>query len=107
MRAEKASLWYRRMSLVYALGAWSLLGSAFFLSRKQKVSDCEEGQEDGSRNETPFSTSEDSDLETETVELGGGFYVKSFLKYSENSVPATQRFLTYLKSWTGGPGPQA
>ncbi|XP_021050684.1 small integral membrane protein 26 [Mus pahari] len=105
MQAEKASLWYRRMSFVYALGAWSVLGSAFFLSRKKKASDCED-QEDGTRNETPLSTSEDSDLAMERVEHREGFYVKSFLKYSENSVPVTQRILTYLKSWTDGPGPQ-
>ncbi|XP_052039763.1 small integral membrane protein 26 [Apodemus sylvaticus] len=106
MRPELATTWYRRMSMVYALGAWSMLGSIFFLTRKQKVSDCEE-QEDGSRNEIPLSTSEDSDLATERAEPREVFSVKTVLKYSENPVPATQRMLTYLKSWTGGPGPQA
>ena len=35
MRADQASSWYRRMSAVYALGAWTILGSLIFLGRKK------------------------------------------------------------------------
>ncbi|XP_006235187.1 small integral membrane protein 26 isoform X1 [Rattus norvegicus] len=38
MRPDQATIWYRRMSIVYALGAWSVLGSAIFLTRKPKMS---------------------------------------------------------------------
>lgn len=39
MRAGQAVIWYRRMSAVYALGAWTLLGSLFFLGgKKSKLS---------------------------------------------------------------------
>ncbi|XP_051001027.1 small integral membrane protein 26 [Acomys russatus] len=107
MRPDQASSWYRRMSVVYALGAWSVLGSAFFYTRKQNVSDCHLGQEDGSRDETPISTSEDSDSTTEISEPIKGLYVKTVVKYSGNSVPVTQRILDYLKSWTGGPRPES
>ncbi|WP_395236371.1 hypothetical protein, partial [Salmonella sp. s58313] len=101
------TIWYRRMSIVYALGAWSVLGSAIFLTRKPKMSDYGENEEDDSSNEMPFSTSEDSDLAMERAEPIKGFYTKTIVKYSENSVPLTQRILNYLNSWTGGPGPQS
>lgn len=35
MRPDQATSWYRRMSAVYALGAWTLLGSLIFLGRKK------------------------------------------------------------------------
>lgn len=35
MRADQASSWYRRMSVVYAVGAWTMLGSLFYLGRKK------------------------------------------------------------------------
>ncbi|XP_028612320.1 small integral membrane protein 26 [Grammomys surdaster] len=104
MPVKNATAWYRRMSILYAVGAWSVLGSVFFITRKQKRSGCED--QDGSRNETPLSTSEDSDLATERTEPAKGFYMETVIKYSESPVPVTQMILTYLKSWTGGPGPQ-
>ncbi|KAL2764087.1 small integral membrane protein 26 isoform 1, partial [Daubentonia madagascariensis] len=27
--------WYRRMSVIYAIGTWTLLGSVYFVSRKK------------------------------------------------------------------------
>ncbi|KAL1785397.1 small integral membrane 26-like [Sigmodon hispidus] len=107
MRPEQASLWYRRMSLVYALGAWSVLGSAIFLTRNQKALGDELEQMDGSRNETPASTSDISDVGREINEPIEGLYVKTYVKYSENNVPVTQRIQDYLKSWTGGRGPES
>ena len=35
MRPAQALSWYRRMSVVYGLGAWTLLGSLIFLSQKK------------------------------------------------------------------------
>lgn len=35
MRPEQAASWYRRMSVVYALGAWTVLGSLFFFGQKK------------------------------------------------------------------------
>lgn len=35
MRPERALVWYRRMSVVYGLGAWTLLGSLFLWSQKK------------------------------------------------------------------------
>lgn len=35
MRPDQASLWYRRMSSVYALGTWTLLGALIFSGRKK------------------------------------------------------------------------
>ncbi|XP_040602362.1 small integral membrane protein 26 [Mesocricetus auratus] len=107
MRPDQASQWYRRMSVVYAIGAWSVLGSAIFLTRKQKASGDGVEQKDGSRNEIPVSTSEVSDLEREINEPIEGSYVQTFAEYPEKSVPVTQRILDYLKSWTGGPGPES
>ncbi|EGV95397.1 small integral membrane protein 26 [Cricetulus griseus] len=107
MRPERATVWYKRMSFVYAIGAWSVLGSAIFFTRNQKASGDGVEQKDGSRNETPVLTSEASDLEREINEPIEGSYVERFVQYSEESVPVTQRILDYLKSWTGGPGPES
>lgn len=35
MRADQASSWYRRMSGLYAVGAWTTLGSLIYLGRKK------------------------------------------------------------------------
>lgn len=35
MQPARALCWYRRMSVVYGLGAWTLLGSLIFLSQKK------------------------------------------------------------------------
>ncbi|XP_060239129.1 small integral membrane protein 26 [Meriones unguiculatus] len=106
MRADQASVWYRRMSVVYAVGAWSVVGSVYLFTRKQKVSGHGVGQEDGSRNETPVSTSQDPHFITEIAKPVSGLYVETVVKRSEN-VPVTQRILDYLNSWTGGPGAES
>ncbi|XP_036041484.1 small integral membrane protein 26 [Onychomys torridus] len=103
MRPDQATLWYRRMSVVYAIGAWSVLGSAIFMTRNQKASgEGAEPKDDDSRNESPVSN-----LEKEINEPVEGLFVKTYVKYSENSVPVTQRIVDYLRSWTGGPGPES
>ncbi|CAH6787775.1 small integral membrane protein 26 [Phodopus roborovskii] len=106
MRPEQASLWYRRLSVVYAVGAWSVLGTAVFFTRNRTSGDGEQ-QKDGSRSKTHALTSEVSDLEREINEPIEGSYVQTFVHYSEKSVPVIQRILDYLKSWTGGPGPES
>ncbi|XP_073930354.1 small integral membrane protein 26 [Castor canadensis] len=93
MRADQASAWYRRMSVMYALGTWSVLGSLFFFSRSTAPSGNGVEQKDGSTIETP--------------ELPTGFYVETIVTYKEDFVPITQKILNYLKSWTGGPGPES
>lgn len=35
MRPEKALSWYRRMSMLYGLGAWTLLGSLFLYNQRK------------------------------------------------------------------------
>ncbi|XP_006984534.1 small integral membrane protein 26 [Peromyscus maniculatus bairdii] len=103
MHPEQATVWYRRMSVVYAMGAWSVLGSAIFLTRKQKASgDGAEPKDDGSRSESPVS-----DLERDINEPIEGLSVKTYVKYSEDFVPVTQRIMDYLRSWTSGPGPES
>lgn len=37
MQPKLAALWYRRMSVVYAVGAWTVLGSVYLLNRKRKL----------------------------------------------------------------------
>uniref|UniRef100_A0A2K6EP34 Small integral membrane protein 26 n=1 Tax=Propithecus coquereli TaxID=379532 RepID=A0A2K6EP34_PROCO len=87
MRPTQASSWYRRMSVVYAVGTWTLLGSVYLISRK-KVE-----QKDVSTNEL--------------LEAPKGFYVETIVTYKEDFVPVTEKILNYLKSWTGGPGPES
>lgn len=104
MRPDQAVIWYRRMSAVYALGAWTLLGSLFFLSgKKSKLSGDEVEQKDVSTNEIPEQSGEINEI----TELPKGFYVETIVTYKEDFVPITDKILNFWKSWTGGPGPES
>lgn len=48
-----------------------------------------------------------SDLERDINEPIEGLSVKTYVKYSEDFVPVTQRIMDYLRSWTSGPGPKS
>ncbi|KAB0383233.1 hypothetical protein FD755_005150 [Muntiacus reevesi] len=91
MRPAQALSWYRRMSVVYGLGAWTLLGSLIFLSQKKSKQPVE--QKDASGNELS--------------EPPKGFYVETIVTYREDFVPVTARIINYLKSWASGPGPKS
>ncbi|XP_042522383.1 small integral membrane protein 26 [Dipodomys spectabilis] len=95
MNPQTASVWYKRLSLVYALGAWTLLGSVFYLDRKQAPSGHEVEQKDDSTSEMPVSI--------EKSELLKGIYVETIVTYKKDFVPVTDKILNYFKSWTGGP----
>lgn len=43
----------------------------------------------------------------EITEPPKGFYVETIVTYKEDFVPITDKILNYLKSWTGGPGPES
>ncbi|XP_073756357.1 small integral membrane protein 26-like [Callorhinus ursinus] len=87
----QATSWYRRMSVVYAVGAWTTLGSMFYLGRKKRKPPGDEvEQKDVSRNEM--------------LEPPKGFYLETIVTYKEDLVPVTEKILNFLKSWTGGPG---
>ncbi|XP_071077902.1 small integral membrane protein 26 [Desmodus rotundus] len=90
MRADQASSWYRRMSAVYALGAWTILGSLIFLGRKKSK---------------PLGG--ELEQKDEIAELPKGFYVETIVTCKEDFVPITEKILNYWKSWTGGPGPES
>lgn len=92
MRPERALVWYRRMSVVYGLGAWTLLGSLFLWSQK--------------KNKLPGGEVENMS-KVELSEAPKGFYVETVVTYKEDFVPITSRIVNYLKSWTGGPGPKS
>ncbi|XP_022350306.1 small integral membrane protein 26-like isoform X2 [Enhydra lutris kenyoni] len=92
MRPDQATSWYRRMSVLYGLGAWTTLGSLFYLSRK---------------NHKPPGTTlrQPSDVpRNEFLEPPKGFYLETIVTYKEDFVPVTDRIVNFLKSWTGGPG---
>ncbi|XP_069352340.1 small integral membrane protein 26 isoform X1 [Eulemur rufifrons] len=91
MLPGQASSWYRRMSVVYAIGTWTLLGSVYIMSRKNGKPPVE--QKDVSTNEL--------------LEPPKGFYVETIVTYREDFVPITEKILNYWKSWTGGPGPES
>ncbi|KAM5218486.1 small integral membrane protein 26 [Hipposideros larvatus] len=94
MRPDQATTWYRRMSAVYALGTWTLLGSLFFFGRKKSEPEGGELEE------------KDATIK-EITEPPKGFYVETIVTYKEDFVPITDKILNYLKSWTGGPGPES
>ncbi|XP_054580260.1 small integral membrane protein 26 isoform X2 [Eptesicus fuscus] len=58
MRPDQASAWYRRMSAVYALGTWSVLGALIFTGRrkKSKAGGDKVEQKDVSTSESPESS---------------------------------------------------
>ncbi|KAM9589571.1 small integral membrane protein 26 [Trichechus inunguis] len=94
MGPEQAAVWYRRMSALYALGSWTLLGSLFFLGQKKSTLPGNEvEQKEGSTIELP--------------EPPRGFYVETIVIYKEDFVPITEKIHNYLKSWTGGPGAES
>ncbi|XP_043843968.1 small integral membrane protein 26 [Dromiciops gliroides] len=87
-----ASVWHRRMSLIYLIGAWTTAGSILYSSWKRKQAlDKEEPLKD-----------EDS---VEKPEPRRGFYVETIVTYKENFVPFSTRLYNYWKSWNNGPGP--
>ncbi|XP_027994830.2 small integral membrane protein 26 isoform X1 [Eptesicus fuscus] len=108
MRPDQASAWYRRMSAVYALGTWSVLGALIFTGRrkKSKAGGDKVEQKDVSTSESPES-SDELDLRNEITEPPKGFYVETIVTYKEDFVPITDKILNYWKSWTGGPGPES
>ncbi|XP_054429497.1 small integral membrane protein 26 isoform X1 [Pteronotus mesoamericanus] len=107
MRADQASLWYRRMSAVYALGTWTLLGSLIFFGRKDSKPFGDEVEQKGvSTNEFPEPSGE-LEQKNEIIEPPKGFYVETIVTYKEDFVPITEKILNYWKSWTGGPGPES
>ncbi|XP_057637548.1 small integral membrane protein 26 [Chionomys nivalis] len=107
MRPERATFWYRRMSMVYAISAWGALGSAIFLTRRQKEPGYGEEQKDGWRDEAPLATCEDSDFDREISEPLDEPHLQTFVKNPNSFMSVTQRITDHLKSWIGGPGPQS
>nr|XP_023438533.1 small integral membrane protein 26 [Dasypus novemcinctus] len=96
MRPEQRIAWYSRMSALYAIGAWTVLGSVLFYDRKK-------GKSLGVVEEV-----EQKDVSTiEIPEPPKGFYVETIVTYKEDFVPTTVKILNYLKSWIGGPGPES
>uniref|UniRef100_A0A8C9QMY7 Small integral membrane protein 26 n=1 Tax=Spermophilus dauricus TaxID=99837 RepID=A0A8C9QMY7_SPEDA len=95
--------WYRRMSMVYALGTWTLLGSAFYFCQKKK--DCEVW---GRMGVTATDMRGFFDVSTSEIpESPKQFYVETIVTYKEDFVPYTTKILKYLKSWTGSSGSES
>ncbi|KAL4678649.1 hypothetical protein H8957_017783, partial [Semnopithecus entellus] len=92
MYTSEFTAWYRRMSVVYGIGVWSVLGSLLYYSRTMAKSSV--NQKDGLTTETP----------SELSEHPKGFYVETVVTYKEDFVPIREKILNYWKSWTGGPG---
>ncbi|XP_038604454.1 small integral membrane protein 26 [Tachyglossus aculeatus] len=100
MDGPRAVRWYRRMAVLYAMGAWTTLGSAFLLHwmRAQSQSQpqpAQTGDEEEGKEEHP----------PDIPDPRKGFYVETTFTYRENFVPYTTRIFNLLKSLTGGPGP--
>ncbi|XP_039335505.1 small integral membrane protein 26 [Saimiri boliviensis] len=95
MRGNPYTAWYRRMSVVYGLGTWSLLGSLIYVcQRMTKSSGGEEDQKHGST----------SKMLSEPSEAPKGFYMETIVTYKENFVPVAEKICSYWKSWTSDRG---
>ncbi|XP_072490652.1 small integral membrane protein 26 [Notamacropus eugenii] len=99
MQALASTVWYRRMSLVYLIGAWTTVGSIFLSAWKRKEA-LAKVDEDLAKEESL----KDKDS-AEKPEPKRGFYVETIVTYKENFVPYTTRLYNYWKSWSNGPGP--
>ncbi|KAM6144348.1 small integral membrane protein 26 [Erethizon dorsatum] len=95
MQQRQALAWYRRLSVVYGLGTWTLFGSLFYFYGKKKTpSESPEVEQ----NDLPRSESE---IELEPLK---GFYVETIVLYKEDYVPFTERIHNIVKKWTGDSG---
>ncbi|EHB18825.1 hypothetical protein GW7_00701 [Heterocephalus glaber] len=93
MQPQRAVSGYRKLSMVYGLGSWTLLGSVlYFYGKKRKLS---EGYE-----------VEQKDLPRSEIapEPSKGFYVETVVLYSEDYVPLSDRIRDFVKKWTGDSG---
>uniref|UniRef100_H0XKG9 Small integral membrane protein 26 n=1 Tax=Otolemur garnettii TaxID=30611 RepID=H0XKG9_OTOGA len=106
MHPGRATTWYRRMSVVYALGAWTLLGSVFILNKKKHKLPEKDGESNLMEISDDNEESQKNDSTNELLEPLPECYVETIVTYREDFVPVTDRILDYLKSWTGGPGPE-
>ncbi|XP_068931580.1 small integral membrane protein 26 [Petaurus breviceps papuanus] len=102
MQPLAATVWYRRMSLVYLFGAWTTVGSICISAWKRKQARAKEEalkDQDLAKEE---ALTEDS---AEKPEPKRGFYVETIVTYKEDFVPYTTRLYNYWKSWSNGPAP--
>ncbi|XP_075395891.1 small integral membrane protein 26-like [Tenrec ecaudatus] len=93
MRNNQALAWYRRMSLVYGMGAWTVFGSMFLFGRE--------------KNKLPDKVEQKDVSPVELPEPPKGFYVETIVTYRDDFVPLPERIYNSLKSWTGGPGAES
>ncbi|XP_023415843.1 small integral membrane protein 26 [Cavia porcellus] len=96
MQPWQALAWYRRMSLVYGLGAWTVFGTMFYFYGKNKEEPLvsrEVEQKDLPRDESGI-----------VLEPLKGFYVERSVVYIEDYVPLTERIHNTVKKWTGDSG---
>ncbi|KAJ8365844.1 hypothetical protein SKAU_G00146750 [Synaphobranchus kaupii] len=98
MNLKDVARWNVRVSMAYAVGIWTMLGSygyyRFSLSKEEgdKPQDTEDKEE-------PIEN-----LSTEEgEEKPKGFQTKSTIRYRENFVPYSTRLFNYLKTLNGGP----
>ncbi|XP_036606939.1 small integral membrane protein 26 [Trichosurus vulpecula] len=104
MQALASSIWYRRMSLVYLIGAWTTVGSICLSrwKRRQPLAKEEALKDEDLAKEESL---EDKAFSVEKPEARRGFYVETIVTYKENFVPYTTRLYNYWKSWSNGPSP--
>ncbi|XP_033616890.1 small integral membrane protein 26 [Fukomys damarensis] len=92
MQPKQALSWYRRLSVIYGMGAWTLFGSAFYFFGKKKPSEGHEvEQKDLPR----------SEIVPEPLK---GFYVETIVAYDEDYTSLSDRIRDFVKKWTGDSG---
>ncbi|XP_037588787.1 small integral membrane protein 26 [Cebus imitator] len=95
MARNPFTAWYRRMSVVYGLGAWSLFGSLVYVGQKMMKS---------SGDDVDLKHGSTSEMLSEPSEAPKGFYVETIVTYKENFVPITEKIHRYWQSWNSGRG---
>ncbi|XP_072319693.1 small integral membrane protein 26-like [Eucyclogobius newberryi] len=92
METKKVLQWNTRMSALYALGVWTMVGSYFYFKYTGKYDDLEPPTpkpEAKNPNEVVYQTA----------------HTNSVIIYKKDFVPFTTRIMNFIESFTGGAAP--
>ncbi|XP_030052094.1 small integral membrane protein 26 [Microcaecilia unicolor] len=96
--AREVAKWNTRVSLVYAIGIWTMLGSFGYFQVKRKRENLEaepdaveaQGKTGALGNDLPFQPTPE--------EKRTGFYMSQTVTYKENFVPYSTRIYNFISS---------
>ncbi|KAJ8264267.1 hypothetical protein GJAV_G00147190 [Gymnothorax javanicus] len=95
MNLKDITKWNVRVSMVYAIGIWTMIGSYGYLRLFRSKDENEKPQD----TEALEELKDEHNTTQETRKPG--FYVESTIRYRENFVPYSTRLMNFLKTLSG------